>query len=174
MRVWSAPFLARLEGIARRARLWGRRQFMRWSFKLHRPFHGNLFGKPMTSREIGLVGEILAARWLRKKKRKVLYQNYSAPGGGEVDIVARHGEVLTFVEVKTRTRDDHGRPADAVNAAKRRLIQRGAHHWLRILRRPCVTYRFDILEVYLLPGEKPRLHLIENAFPLSDSVMIGR
>lgn len=128
----------------------------------------------MTTREIGEAGEVLAIRWLRRHKRKVLYRNYFAPSGGEVDIVARHGSVLTFIEVKTRSREDFGRPADAVNAEKRQLIQRGAHHWLRIMRWPHVKYRFDIVEVILVPGQKPRVHLIEKAFDPGDAVMIGR
>ena len=67
---------------------------------------------------IGKWGEHLAARWLRKNRRKVLYRNYRAPHGGEVDIVWRHGDTLSFVEVKTRTSTDFGRPGQAVTPAK--------------------------------------------------------
>jgi putative endonuclease len=166
--------LARLPGVNRHHVLWARSHVLEWTLSLRRPFYPRVLGHRMTQREIGHAGEVLATRWLPQQGRKVLYRNYFAPGGGEVDIVARHGKVLTFIEVKTRTSADFGRPADAVNAKKRQLIQRGAHHWLRIMRWPHVRYRFDILEVLLLPGEEPRLNLIENAFGLSDSVMIGR
>jgi putative endonuclease len=91
-----------------------------------------------------------------------------------VDIVARHGDVLTFVEVKTRTSSAFGRPADAVTPDKQRLIQRGALAWLRLLGNPKIKFRFDILEVLLIPGELPRLHIIENAFQMPDASTAGR
>jgi len=61
--------------------------------------------------------------------------------------VARHGDTLTFVEVKTRRSGAYGRPADAVTADKQRLIVRGAQDWLRLLGNPRITLRFDIAEV---------------------------
>ncbi len=113
---------------------------------------------------LGEMGEALAARWLWVKGLKVLYRNYRAPSGGEVDIVARHGETLVFCEVKTRSSDQFGRPAAAVDEEKRRLIARGATGWLRELRFPPVVYRFDIVEVILEEGEIPEIHHIESAF----------
>jgi putative endonuclease len=91
-----------------------------------------------------------------------------------VDIVARHGNTLTFIEVKTRTSAGYGRPADAVTLDKQRLIQRGAQDWLRRLGNPQVCIRFDVVEVLLIPSQVPRIHLIENAFTLPDSHLAGR
>lgn len=85
---------------------------------------------------------------------------------GEVDLVCRHGGTLVFVEVKTRSSLVHGRPADAVNADKERLIILGARAWLRLLHRPETPVRFDIVEVLMTPEEAPRCTLIENAFGL--------
>jgi putative endonuclease len=114
---------------------------------------------------IGLWGEHLAARWLRKHGRKVLYCNYRASGGGEVDIVARHKKLLTFVEVKTRTSTERGRPAEAVNADKEKLILRGANAWLRMLDETTnIPTRCDIVEVILRHGEKAQISIIEGAF----------
>ncbi len=121
-----------------------------------------------------MAGEILAAQWLRLHGRKILQRNHDSLFGGELDIVARHGQVLTFVEVKTRTQTSHGRPADAVNPKKRQLIQQGAVDWLRLLGKPRLTFRFDIVEVILKAGEPPRLNLIENAFTLPDAALTGR
>lgn len=128
----------------------------------------------MERAEIGTLGEELAAAWLRKNGRKVLYRNFRAPHGGEVDIVCRHKDVLAFVEVKTRTSEAFGRPADAVNADKQRLIQRGALEWLRLLGRPKIKFRFDIVEVLLINGELPKVGVIENAFQMPDNSLAGR
>jgi putative endonuclease len=133
-----------------------------------------LLGVPLTRSEIGLIGEHLAAKHLRKRGRRVLFRNYRGLHRGEVDIVARHGKTLTFVEVKTRTSTGFGRPADAVTADKQRLIQRGALDWLRQLGNPRIQLRFDIVEVILIAGDLPRLNIIENAFTLPDGSMAGR
>lgn len=133
-----------------------------------------LLGVRMTRPEIGQLGEHLAAKYLHQNGRRVLFRNYIGIHRGEVDIVARHGRTLTFVEVKTRTSAAFGRPADAVNQEKQLLIQRGALDWLRLLGNPRITIRFDIAEVLLIDGEEPKVNLIENAFGLPDSSMAGR
>lgn len=137
-------------------------------------FQRRLAGRKMDGREIGDMGELIAARWLAAHGRKVLYRNYRGPNRGEVDIVARHRDVLTFVEVKSRTSTAYGRPADAVGPDKQRLIQRGALDWLRLLGNPRIKFRFDIAEVILVEGELPRVHVIENAFQMPDRSMAGR
>ncbi|MFZ4767245.1 MAG: YraN family protein [Roseimicrobium sp.] len=114
---------------------------------------------------IGAWGEHLAVLWLRRHGRKVLYRNFRAPGGGEVDIVARHGTILTFVEVKTRTSAAWGRPADAVDAEKQALVLRGANAWLRLLdNAQAIPTRCDIVEVVLREGYTPEITVIEAAF----------
>ncbi len=117
---------------------------------------------------IGRLGEQLAGKYLRRQGMKVLYCNFRAPKGGEVDIVCRDGEVLVFAEVKTRTTLDYGRPASAVNRGKQRLITRGGLGWLRLLDFPEVNFRFDIVEVVLVEGEVPDINLIKNAFQLAE------
>lgn len=151
-----------------------RRQMIRFGIGLHRPVKLTVMGQRLSRGEIGRVGERLAAGWLGTRGRKVLYRNFRGPFRGEVDIVARHGEVLTFVEVKTRTSTAFNRPADAVTRDKQRLIQRGGLEWLRLLGFPKVRVRFDIVEVLLIDGEVPQFHVIENAFELPDSSMVGR
>jgi putative endonuclease len=113
---------------------------------------------------IGELGERIAAAWLRGRGRKVLCRNFEAPHGGEIDIVARDGEVLCFVEVKTRTSRAFGRPLDAVDESKQRLQRRGADEWLRMLGRRDIPWRFDVVEVILEDGVRPDVNLVENAF----------
>jgi putative endonuclease len=108
----------------------------------------------------------------RTAQASLLY--YGAPSGGEVDIVCRHHHTLTFVEVKTRTRVDHRRPADAVTQDKQHLIQRGARAWLRLLPKPVAAFRFDIAEVILTEGELPHVNVIENAFQLPAGERLGQ
>ena len=59
-------------------------------------------GSPLSLKETGDFGEKVAAAWLRTQGFMVLYRNFRSPHGGEVEIVARHGSLLLFVEVKTR------------------------------------------------------------------------
>ena len=120
---------------------------------------------------LGERGEKLACKYLRQRGCKILYRNYRARRGGEVDIVCRDGDTLAFVEVKTRSNDDYRRPLDAVNAAKRKLIIRGALAWLQLLDNPDILFRFDVVEIVIAPGKQPRIELVQNAFQLPERVM---
>lgn len=116
------------------------------------------------NRDIGRTGERLAGKQIHREKGKVLYRNFRAPKGGEVDIIYRDGETLVFAEVKTRTSEQFGRPGDAVNREKERLIIRGANAWLRELNHPKVLFRFDVIEVLLLEGKRPEVKINKDAF----------
>ena len=118
--------------------------------------------------ERGASGEKLACRYLRRNGFKVLYRNFRGRSGGEIDIVCREGDTLVFVEVKTRTREDFGRPLEAVGTQKQKRISRGALAWLRMLDDPDILFRFDVVEVILAEGAPPRIELLRNAFPLSE------
>jgi putative endonuclease len=113
---------------------------------------------------LGRRGEHLAARHLKSLGYKSLYRNFQPGKGGEIDLVCRHGEVLVFIEVKTRSAEIFGRPSDAVDRNKRRRIARGAMIWLRMLDMPDIAFRFDIVEVLI--AEPPEIRIIENAFTL--------
>ena len=118
--------------------------------------------------ERGASGETLACRYLRRNGFKILHRNFRGRSGGEIDIVCRETDTLVFVEVKTRTREDFGRPLDAVDREKQKRISRGALAWLRMLDNPDILFRFDIVEVVLAEGLPPRIELLRNAFPLSE------
>lgn len=117
--------------------------------------------------ELGARGEKLAARFLRRAGFKVLYRNFRSRHGGEIDLVCREDDTLVFVEVKTRTREDFGRPLEAVNLAKQRRISLGACAWLRLLGNPEILFRFDVVEIVIAEGEEPRIELVRNAFTLA-------
>src|SRR6266571_349183 len=115
----------------------------------------------------GARGEKLACRFLRRNGYKVLYRNFRARGGGEIDIVCRDGDTLVFVEVKTRGRDQFGRPIEAVDRQKQMRVSRGGLTWLRLLDNPDILFRFDVVEVLMPSDGKPNCELIQNAFELS-------
>jgi putative endonuclease len=150
--------------IAVLSRLWARR---------NRPDRPNRPVKaPQPSHlTLGRCGERLAARFLRRQHGfKILYRNFRSKHGGEIDLVCRDraANVLVFVEVKTRRTDAFGPPLAAVTPAKQARLLAGAQEWLRLLDRPEIVYRFDVVEVVMDDG--PRLTLIRNAFNVPDAV----
>ncbi len=113
----------------------------------------------------------MAARFLRQRGYKVLFRRFRARGGGEVDIVCRHGDTLVFVEVKTRSSLAYGRPGEAVDLAKQKLIVRGASAWLRMLPEIGILYRFDIVEVLAEKDGRATCEIVANAFTPPDSLL---
>ncbi len=98
----------------------------------------------------------------------MLYRHFRGRQGGEIDLVCRDRDVLVFVEVKTRTREDFGRPLEAVHADQQRRISLGGLAWLRLLGNPDILFRFDVVEVTVAEGNEPRIELVRNAFALSE------
>src|SRR5262245_49907482 len=100
----------------------------------------------------GRLGEDQAHRHLRKHGCTVVARNYRSPsGGGEIDLVAWHEGRLVFVEVKTRSTEDHGDPAGAVDAEKRKRLLWAAAEYARRVNVPLEQARFDIVSVVLGP-----------------------
>jgi putative endonuclease len=110
----------------------------------------------------------LAARHLRHHGFKILYHNFRGRQGGEIDLVCRERDTLVFVEVKTRTGEDYGRPLEAVNPQKQRRIALGGLAWLRLLGDPAILFRFDIVEVVMAEGQETRVELVRDAFQLPE------
>jgi putative endonuclease len=113
---------------------------------------------------LGNYGEQVARDWLRSQGCKVLARNFKGPRRGEVDIVARDGKLLLFIEVKTRREGTRIRPLDAVDKSKQALVQRGANAWLKRLGTRDLPWRFDVIEVYVEEGKKPRVNQVRDAF----------
>ena len=126
----------------------------------------NQKGKKLSSQEVGRLGEKIAKHWLLASGTRVLFQNFKSPYRGEVDLIVQENDTLVFIEVKTRTRSDFGRAFDSVDKKKQALIQRGANHWLSLLgkKREKTLWRYDVIEILLQEGEKPKVSQIRNAF----------
>ena len=112
---------------------------------------------------LGQSGEKLAARLLAELGLDILVRNYEAKRG-EIDLIARDGRTLCFVEVKTRRRALFSRPADAVGREKRRHIVKAANQYMRELGHPQVPYRYDIVEAIMTPWRIQELCYWPNAF----------
>ena len=100
----------------------------------------------MNKQELGRFGENQAAEYLRREGYRILDRNYRC-GLGEIDIVARKGDSLRFVEVKTRTGFYYGSPAEAVDKNKQTHIRRVAEIYMRSRRIHPLGVSFDVMEV---------------------------
>lgn len=119
------------------------------------------------NKTVGIFGENSVCTYLKHRGYKILDRNYSNYFG-EIDIIAKKGEYVIFVEVKTRKSDDYGNPADAVNYTKQQKIYRTAQSYI-LENNLDADYRFDIVEVMYKPtvfgGFKTyKINHIENAF----------
>jgi putative endonuclease len=105
--------------------------------------------------------EIRAARYLRSQGYRIVATNFRIKEG-EIDLVAWDGDVLVFVEVKSRTSSDA--PEAAVGVRKRTRIIRAAQAYIARYRLQRAPYRFDIVAVNETPTRKPEYRLIRDAF----------
>lgn len=115
--------------------------------------------------ELGRRGEMLAAQWLEERGWEILTRNFRL-GHKEIDIVARQGSVVAFVEVKTRTGLGFGHPLEAITRAKRREIARVATTWMARHGERGDLYRFDAIAVLWADGEPPVVEHLEDAWRL--------
>lgn len=141
---WLERALAGLEGIARRR---GR---------VAMPEHLST----------GIKGEDAALFYLRRKGYVVVARRWSSGDRpGDVDLIAWDGPILCFVEVKTRTAKDRTPAEAAVDRHKRNTLRRLATQYIRQLPQPeRPQVRFDIVSVYLVPGQPTEFVHFENAF----------
>jgi putative endonuclease len=107
-------------------------------------------------------GENVAARFLRDLGYKILLRNYRSDLG-EIDIIARDGDTLVFVEVKTRSYDDPS-PEEQVNAAKQHQLTRCAKAYLSRYGTPRPPARFDVVAVVWPQNREPEIRHIKSAF----------
>ncbi len=115
--------------------------------------------------ELGRKGERIAVRHLKKNGYHVLHRNWECELG-EIDIIARQGKKLCFVEVKTRRGDSFGDGLDAVTPDKQARIVRAALGFLMQHKLPVQDCRFDVLAVHFDGnGKHPVCELVQDAFP---------
>lgn len=123
------------------------------------------------TRELGSRGERIATAFLDSNGYRLVLANFRVPIGrnkkgvavtGEIDVVALDGDVVCFVEVKTRTSDAFADPIAAVNAKKQRQITRAARVYRRVFGLGEMQYRFDVVSIVLPNGEAPRIELLKG------------
>ncbi len=114
------------------------------------------------NRHKGVSGETQAYHFLRGSGYKVVARNYRRRFG-EIDLVAWDRDVLAFVEVKYRTRGEHGRPEEAVTPSKQRQICRVAREYRTRHRLHDINYRFDIVAIQE-SATQGKARLIKDAF----------
>ena len=115
--------------------------------------------------QLGELGEIVAAATLQDKGWSIVARRFRLRSG-EVDLIAERGDLVIFVEVKTRRGTRFGTPAEAVTPRKQMRIARAALAFLSRTGRLERRTRFDVIEIYAAPDGIRRVNHIEDAFRL--------
>ncbi len=115
-------------------------------------------------RKYGEAGEALAVQLLEQRGYRIIETNYRTRLG-EIDIIARDGDTIVFVEVKARRSPRFGNPKWAVTPRKQRTISMVALHYLKNTRQGQAKARFDVVAISS-PEGRPRFEIVQNAFDL--------
>ena len=118
------------------------------------------------SRLLGRWGEALAAQWLRERGCRILAAGWRCRQG-EIDLIAREGNFLCFVEVKLRKSGSFARAGAFVDSRKQEKLRITAECWLAEHPAGGLQPRFDVAEVYAPRGlgtERPQIQYVLNAF----------
>jgi len=114
-------------------------------------------------KELGRLGEDIAARYLKQQGYKILIRNYRNRYG-EVDIICTRDRTIVFIEVKTRTGTSFGSPEDSVTKTKQEHIRKVALIYLESFPQPFIKeIRFDVIGIFI-EGDKPRINHLTAAF----------
>jgi len=123
----------------------------------------------MDKKQIGQLGEDIAVKYLIKKKYKILERNFSykvrSLNLGEIDIIAKKGKTIVFVEVKTKTSNEQISPEDKINLKKLKTIQDVDQIWLQKNKiSPNTPWQIDIVSIVLdLQKRMAKVTHFENA-----------
>ncbi|MFA6286273.1 MAG: YraN family protein [Opitutaceae bacterium] len=114
--------------------------------------------------QTGVLGERQAADFLTGRGFKILARNWRDPRDrrDEIDLVCREGEVVVFVEVKTRAATALVPGYFTVDARKKKVLRRAATAYLRQLHPPPATFRLDVVEVTTRGNDEPEIRHFEN------------
>lgn len=115
------------------------------------------------NRELGWRGEEAAARFLERRGYDIVARNWTC-FAGEADIIARDGDAIVFVEVKTRSGYAKGLPAEAVDAAKRDRYERIAAAFLAEYDVVDVPLRFDVVSIVVVAPDRAMIRHHIDAF----------
>jgi len=125
------------------------------------------------NRLLGDRGERAAAKYLKQQGYRILARQ-SRSRIGEIDLIALDGQTVVFVEVKTRSSQAAGHPAEEVTQAKRRQLTRTALAWLKRRHMLNVSSRFDVNAITWQEGMPPVIEHYQNAFePTSEGQLYG-
>lgn len=115
------------------------------------------------NKEIGRFGEDTASKYLEESGYTILDRNFKCKSG-EIDIIARDGNYIVFVEVKTRSGSFYGTPGEAVNELKQHKIIKVSETY--IMKRKLFNYdfRFDVIEIVIDKAKNASIKLIKDAF----------
>lgn len=135
-----------------------------WVEKLSKLWTGSADGAARGKKKdaLGERGENLAAKELQKLGYRIYVRNFKCHLG-EIDIIARDGKTLVFVEVKTRVADDPT-PEEQINETKMHQITKSAKHYLSRYGDPKPPARFDVVAIVWSPGQPPVIRHTPNAF----------
>jgi putative endonuclease len=114
---------------------------------------------------LGKKGEALAEEYLKRKGYQILKRNYRY-GHKEIDIIAREGNTIVFVEVKAGRSKDFGAPQERVNLRKQKNLTEAAYHFIQKENITDCDFRFDVLAIDYRGGKEEVDH-IRNAFMVS-------
>lgn len=117
----------------------------------------------MSRIDLGRHGETLAAEHLEGLGYSIIARNHRSPLG-ELDLIGRDGPCWVFVEVKTRRSLRCGSGAEAVTSRKQERLVRLGQHYLSQHGLGNQPFRFDVVDVRLLPGDAPIIRHIKGAF----------
>lgn len=121
---------------------------------------------PSPTQQIGAHYEQLAEDALSAAGYQIEARNWRG-GGGEIDRIARDGEVLVFVEIRARKRDDRGTPAETVRLTKQGRVIRAALAYLAGRNGPLPATRFDVVAIVDREGAEPQIEIFRAAFDAS-------
>jgi putative endonuclease len=117
---------------------------------------------------VGKAGEEAAVQYLRHCGYRILERNYRCRLG-EIDLIARDGKTLAFIEVKTRRSQRFGPAASAVTRAKQRHLIRVSQVYLTQMGQAHELCRFDVVTIEI-DAQTPRIELIKDAFQLTSDL----
>jgi putative endonuclease len=116
----------------------------------------------MTKQSFGKTGEEIARDYLERQGYQILDTNFRTRFG-EIDIVAREGDIFVFVEVKARRGISFGLPEEAVTFRKQNKIIRMGLWYLREKHMEEVSWRIDVISIIMPLNREPKIKLIKNA-----------
>ena len=121
----------------------------------------------MTNQSLGKLGEDSSCKYLHNKGYQILERNFRNKLG-EIDLIAKDGKTICFIEVKTRKSLHYGAPFESVHSTKQYKLVKLALSYLKYKFNSIeIASRFDVISINFDSNGKPIIEHIQNAFDLS-------